>query len=247
VELFINGVSVGSGTQSNRFLFTFKDVAWRPGTLRAVGYDTAARKISEDVRQTAGQPVAIRLTPHSSPRGVRADGAEAAHVDVEVIDAKGQRCPTALNLINFSIDGPAEWRGGIAQGPDNYVLAKSLPVENGVNRVIIRAKPQAGKIVVHATAGGLKAASIQLVSHPVEVTEGLSLEMPDAGLIPYLLRGPTPAALPLMMTRQVAPIASATAGTNGERARLSFDDNETTEWMSDGKLADAWIKYEFAR
>jgi lysophospholipase L1-like esterase len=46
-----------------------------------------------------------------------------APVDVEVINAGGQRCPTALNLIDFSIDGPAEWRGGIAQGPDNYVLA----------------------------------------------------------------------------------------------------------------------------
>ena len=33
----------------------------------------------------------------------------------------------------------------------------------------------------------------------------------------------------------------------GDNARLTFDDNETTEWVSDGKLADGWIKYEFAR
>ena len=49
------------------------------------------------------------------------------------------------------------------------------------------------------------------------------------------------------MTRQLAPIANVSAGTNAEQARLSFDDNETTEWVSDGKLDDAWIKYEFAR
>ena len=32
------------------------------------------------------------------------------------------------------------------------------------------------------------------------------------------------------------------AGAKG----LSFDDNETTEWVSNGRLADSWIKYEFA-
>src|SRR6185369_1904018 len=170
VELFINGVSQGFGEQSNRFLFTFKDVAWQPGTIRAVGYDSGARKISEDSKKTAGEAAAIRLTAHTSPFGLRADGADVALVDVEVVDAKGQRCPTALNLVNFSIDGPAEWRGGIAQGPDNYVLSKSLPVENGVNRVIIRAKPQVGKIVVRATADGLKRATAEILSQPVTVS-----------------------------------------------------------------------------
>ncbi len=246
VELFINGVSHGFGAQSNHFLFTFKDIAWKPGTIRAVGYDSGARKISEDSKRTAGKPAAIRLTPHTSPSGLLATGSDVALVDVEVVDAKGQRCPTALNLINFSIDGPAEWRGGIAQGPDNYVLSKSLPVENGVNRVIIRAKSQAGKIVVRATANGLRSAATEIVSHPVIVDGGLSTQT-DAGLTSYLLRGPTPAARPLVMTRQLAPIASVSAGANSEQARLSFDDNETTEWISDGKLADAWIKYEFAR
>ncbi|HEU4932529.1 MAG TPA: DUF4982 domain-containing protein, partial [Pyrinomonadaceae bacterium] len=247
VELFINGKSQGFGAQSNRFLFTFKDVAWQSGTIRAVGYDSAAHKVSEDSKKTAGEPAAIRLTPHTSPLGLLANGSDVVLVDVEVVDAKGQRCPTALNLINFSIDGPAEWRGGIAQGPDNYVLSKSLPVENGVNRVIIRAKSQAGKIVVRATAEGLKPAATEIVSRPVIVKGGLGLLTPEAGLPSYLSRGPTPAARPLMMTRQPAPIANVSAGTNAAQARLSFDDNETTEWVSDGKLADGWIKYEFAR
>src|SRR6185436_20713723 len=119
------------------------------------GYNAAGRKISADQKRTAGEPAAIRLTPHTGPRGLRADGADVALVDVEVIDAQGRRCPTALNLINFSLGGPAEWRGGIAQGPDNYILAKSLPVENGVNRVIIRSTTQAGTIALRATSGGL--------------------------------------------------------------------------------------------
>ncbi len=247
VELFINGASQGFGTQSSRFLFTFKDVAWQPGTIRAVGYDASGRKLSEAAKQTAGQPAAIRLTPHTGPLGLRASGADVALIDVEVIDDKGRRCPTALNLINFSLAGPAEWRGGIAQGPDNYILAKSLPVENGVNRVIIRALPQAGKIVVRATADGLKSAAVEIGSRPVQVTAGLSLEMPDAGLTSYLLRGPTPAATPLQLSRQPLQIAGVAAGARVEQAGRSFDDDETTEWASDGKLADGWIEYDLAR
>jgi hypothetical protein len=247
VELFINGKSHGFGAQSNRFLFTFKDIDWQPGTITAIGYDAAGHKISEDPKQTAGQPAAIRLTPHTGPLGLSGDGADVALVDVEVIDARGQRCPTALNLINFSLSGPAEWRGGIAQGPDNFILAKSLPVENGVNRIIIRSTTQAGSIALRATSDGLRSAAINLVSNPARVTNGLSLKMPDAGLISYLKRGPTPPATDLRLTRQPARIVNVTAGANTEKAHQSFDDDETTNWVSDGKLADGWIRYEFAQ
>jgi beta-galactosidase len=247
VELFINGKSQGFGAESSRFLFTFKDVSWQPGTIKAVGYDVAGRILSEDSKQTAGDPVAIRLTPHTSPGGLRADGADVALVDVEVVDAKGQRCPTALNLINFSFTGPVEWRGGLAQGPDNYILSRTLPVENGVNRVIIRSTEQNGRILLRATAPGLKAAAIQISSHSMDVVYGLSMNVPDAGLKLNLERGPTPPPTALRLTRQPVQIASATAGAATETANQSFDDNETTEWKSDGKLSNGWIKYEFAR
>ena len=247
VELLINGKSQGFGTQSSRFLFTFKDIAWQPGTIRAIGYDAAGRRTSEDQKQTAGRPFAIRLTTRTGPLGLCADGADVALVDVEVVDAKGRRCPTALNLINFSLSGPAEWRGGIAQGPDNYILAQSLPVENGVNRIIIRSTTQAGTIALHATSDGLRSTAINLVSNPVTATSGLSLNLPDAGLTSYLERGPTPPPLELNPTRQPIRIVNATAGANAEKTNQSIDDNETTEWASDGKKANGWIKYEFAQ
>jgi len=138
VELFINGVSKGFGEQSSRFLFTFKNVEWQPGEIKAIGYDVTGKKTTEDSKRTTGDPFAIRLTVHTAPGGLKADGADIAIVDVEVVDKDGNRCPTALNTINFELSGEAEWRGGLAQGPDNYILAKSLPVEGGVNRVLIR-------------------------------------------------------------------------------------------------------------
>jgi hypothetical protein len=170
-----------------------------------------------------------------------------ALVEVEVIDAEGHRCPTALNLINFSLSGPAEWRGGIAQGPENYILSRSLPVENGVNRVIIRSIGNAGKILLRADTDGLRPASVEIVSRPFKVSDGLSLVMPDAGLRPNLERGPTPAGPSFKISRHPVQIGRATAGANEDQVAKSFDDDETSAWASDGKIANGWIRYEFAQ
>jgi hypothetical protein len=154
VELFINGKSQGFGNQSYRFLYTLPDIAWEAGVLKAVGYDANSKAVCEAEKKTTGKPDGIRLTARTSSEGLLANGADMALITVEVVDAEGNRCPTALNIIDFSLKGPAEWRGGIAQGPGNYILAKSLPVECGVNRVLIRSTAQAGKIILNADLKG---------------------------------------------------------------------------------------------
>jgi len=126
-----------------------------------------------------------------------ANGADLSLIEVEVVDANGNRCPTALNLISFNMTGPAEWRGGIAQGPDNYILSRELPVECGVNRFLVRSTMMPGKISITASANGLQPASLQLESKPFTVQDGLSREMPDENLKPSLLRDPR---LPALLT-----------------------------------------------
>jgi hypothetical protein len=245
-ELFVNGKSLGMGERSNGFLFTFKNVVWQPGTIKAVSYNTVGKPLAQDQIITAGEPAAINLTVMQSPAGFKADGADLALVQFEVVDAKGNRCPTALNMVNFKLDGPAEWRGGLAQGPDNYILAKSLPVENGVNRVIIRSTTQAGKIMLNATADRLKSATVVLNTLPVQVQNGLSVALPADGLKPALKRGPTPEGPSYRQSRKALHIAAATAGANADKVNASYDDNELSDWVNDGKLSTAWVKYTLA-
>ena len=247
VELFLNGQSLGEGRQSSRFLYTFENVEWQPGMLRAVGFDAKGEKLCEAEIQTSGEPAAVRLTVHAAPDGVKADGADVALIEVEVTDDQGRRCPTALNMIDFELSGPAEWRGGIAQGPDNFILSKSLPVECGVNRVLIRSTTKAGKITLTAKSAGLTPASVEMICQPVPVTNGLASEFPADRLPSYLGRGPTPETSSFKATRISVPIARATAGTNTDNVNVSFDDNETTSWSNDNRPATAWVAYEFAR
>jgi hypothetical protein len=247
VELFINGQSKGFGEQSSHFLFTWKEIPFQPGEIMAIGYDASGKNLCETAVKTAGKPAAIKLTPHTGPNGLRADGADMALVDVEVVDAQGNRCPTALNPVRFELDGPAEWRGGIAVGTNNYILSRELPVECGINRVILRSLPQAGKIALRASSEGLKPAAIELVSSPFSTTDGLSLTMPAAGLAARLNRGPTPPGDSVTSTRKTVRIVSATAGANAGRAKEAFDDNESTGWKNDGKRTTAWIQFNLER
>ena len=244
VELLINGRSKGFGERTSHFLFTWKDVPFQPGEIKAVGYDAGGKKACETAIETAGNPVAIKLTPHTGPGGLSADGADMALVDVEVVDANGNRCPTALNLVKFQLAGAAEWRGGIAVGPDNYVLSNELPVECGVNRVILRSLPQAGKIVLKAESAGLKPAQIELVSRPCLETNGLAETFPDSGVTARLNRGPTPAGDSVIPTRTNVRIVSATAGSNADQVGNAFDDDEASSWKSDGKRGTGWIEFK---
>lgn len=242
VALFLNGKPLGDGVQSERFLFTFDHVGWQAGTLRAVGYAADGKPLCETTLVTAGAPVALRLTKRTAPGGLRADGADLALLEVEVVDAAGRRNPVALDMVDFTLDGPAEWRGGIAQGADNFILARRLPVEGGVNRVLVRSTTQAGKIVVHASAAGLAAASLELQSQPVKVSGGLG-QLADSQPS-YLGRGPTPASPSFTVSRRAAEVVGVTAGSNADSAGKSFDDDETTSWASGSGAGQAWIAYE---
>jgi hypothetical protein len=242
-ELFVNGQSKGYGERSNGFLFTFKNIEWQPGCIKAASYDAQNKKLSEAEIVTAGQPVGLRLTTMQAPDGLKADGADVLLAQIEVVDSNGNRCPTALNMIDFEMAGNAEWRGGLAQGPDNYILSKSLPVEGGVNRVIIRSTINPGQIVLSASSEGLKPATIAFKSTPVKVNNGLSLNMPHDGLGSYLKRGPTPAGPSFTPSRLALEITSATAGSNADQVAASYDDNELSDWVNDGKVSTAWIKY----
>jgi len=197
--------------------------------------------------KTAGKPVAVRLKLIQGPKGFKADGADLALVEAEVVDAEGNRSPTALNMLNFDLQGAAVWRGGLAQGPDNYILAKSLPVEGGVNRILVRSTTTAGAVVLKVTADGLKSNTLTFASKPVLATNGLSLEMPASGLPSYLKRGPTPNTPSYTVTRHTLKIIDAIAGSNTDKARLSYDDNELSDWFNDGNLATAWINYNLER
>jgi beta-galactosidase len=131
VELFVNGKSLGFGTSSpgGPYIFCFKDVAFEPGEIKAVLY-SGEKPVATHVLHTAGPAVALRLTPITNPNGgLRADGSDVLLINVEAVDAKGERCPTFQERVDFETKGKGIWRGGYNSGKTNSINNTYLDLE----------------------------------------------------------------------------------------------------------------------
>ena len=270
VELFLNGKSLGKGKQSYRYLFTFENVPFEAGVLEAVSYSLSSlhSPLSSHKIETVGEPYQLKLTAIENPEGTKADGADMVLFQVEVLDKQGRRCPLDDRTVHFSLSGEARWIGGIAtrnnqalQRPDdnrpeglldaaatknvsdNYVGAMSLPVECGVNRVLVRTTPNAGEIQLSAYAEGLKPAYITVESGKLKVESYL----PQLTLKGQMARGETPATPSYTEKARGVKIISAKAGYDTDHASNSFDDNELSEWKNDGKLSTGWVTYKLEK
>ena len=178
VELFVNGKSVGVNSKpESGWIFSFPNVEFAPGSLRAAGRE-GAKVIAEQTLTTAGAAVALKLTPILGPAGLQADAADVALIDVEVIDAKGMRCPTDDARVDFTCTGPAIWRGGYNSGKTDSTNNLYLNTELGINRVAVRSTLSAGPITVTAKREGLKPAQVQILSKPVTINDGVARFMP---------------------------------------------------------------------
>jgi beta-galactosidase len=178
VEFFVNGVSKGKVTQpQNGYTYAFQNVAFTPGTIKAVGYKAGIPIVQQELK-TAGAPAAIKLTSYTAPGGMHADGEDAAFIDFEVVDANGERCPTDDARVDFAITGPGIWRGGYNSGKTNTTNNLFLNDECGINRVHVRSTLTPGKITITATRTGLQSASVTIDSAPVTIDHGLSQWLP---------------------------------------------------------------------
>jgi hypothetical protein len=93
---------------TDKYRLRWLDVPYEPGELKAVAYKDG-QQIGEAVMKTAGAPAAIRLTPDRTK--IAATGDDLCYVLVEAVDADGNLCPLADNLVEFKVDGPAAIAG----------------------------------------------------------------------------------------------------------------------------------------
>jgi beta-galactosidase len=188
VELFVNGKLLGATNKpcdfvdtynqldknvgNTGYIYAFPAVKFEPGKISAVA-TANGNTVAQDEIETAGEAKAIKLTLHTGPGGLQADGSDVAFFDVEVVDAQGRRCPTDEARVDFKLDGPAIWRGGYNSGKTNSVNNLYLDTECGINRVAIRSTLTPGTIILTATRNGLEPATVKVDSKPVNIGGGL--------------------------------------------------------------------------
>ncbi len=160
VELFVNGESQGVRSKTDDCLHTVWRVVYRPGTVEVV-----ARKDGEEVGRkairTAGEPTQVRLKLYQY--GDTAADDALGFVTVEVLDAEGNFCPTADNLINFELKGDNASIVGVDNGnPVSLERFKDTGRKafNGKCLVVLQAE-EPGSVILKATSEGLAYSEIK--------------------------------------------------------------------------------------
>lgn len=142
----------------------FENVPWERGLLTAealVDGEVAARHSVT----TPGEPVALTLVPNwAGAQRWTADGADLLMIHVSVVDEDGTVAPNAEPEIRFCVEGGAFIVG---EGKP-WVCANPAKAEAGMTGVLLRAGKEPGRVVLRASADGLKDAEIELITSPDE-------------------------------------------------------------------------------
>lgn len=237
VRLFLNNIEVGQERISHHFLHTFDNVLYQPGELLAVSYDEKGKELSYQRLHTAGAPIFMSMGVMISDKGMKADGADMAIIQIEVTDRENRRCPFADNIIHFDIEGPIEWVGNEMPVVGSRQAGYDVPLKNGVTRILVRSTGEEGKATVRATSKGVTGSSNHFSVKKRKETQ----------LKGSLYQGETPSSPSYIDTRRTVVIRDIMAGCNNLDARKSIDDSEDTEWKNDGRASTAWITYNFER
>ena len=159
VELFLNGKSLGAKPLNADASSRNWKVPYAPGTLKAVARN-GDKIVATDELRTAGAPAKIVF--NSNRDQLPCDGNEVAFARVLVVDAHGVLVPSATNLITFKISGP-----GVIAAVDSANNASHEPFQAGERHAFqgkcvafVKASAPSGKIVLTASAPGLKSGKV---------------------------------------------------------------------------------------
>lgn len=163
VELFLNGKSLGRREKSHSYdRFTWDDVRYEPGSLKAIAYKNG-QKWAEELVETTGKPAALQVTAEKTE--LKSDGTDLSFIRVAVVDSQGRVVPRSKNHLKFSVTGPAE-----IIATDNGDATSLLPFQlserdayNGLALVILRSQyMKQGKVLLTVESKGLPKQKIAL-------------------------------------------------------------------------------------
>ena len=164
MELFLNGVSVGTKTKyqmDDRYRYSF-DVAYAKGTLMAKGYDADGNVVATDtVKSSDGVPAKLALSSYKPTVNVTGD--DLVFITCDVLDANGVFIPSADTVVTFTCEG------GTVLGTDNGNAACVENMRGNVRSAfsgkclcVCRHDGAVGEMVVRAKAEGVEGASVRV-------------------------------------------------------------------------------------
>ena len=164
VELFLNGSSLGKRSKSDTDkLHLSWNVAYVPGTLVAVG-KKEGRTFSDTVR-TASSPAYIHA--FADRKGILADGKDLCYITIEIKDENGNTVPSADNVVEFKVDGPARFVAADNGNPichERFTSTKRSVFHGKCVCILQSIKGKKGYITVSIKSDGIKDAEVKVLA-----------------------------------------------------------------------------------
>ena len=175
-EIFINGVSQGVRTFAEsdgtvpclgekamkRFRLMWNEVVYQPGKLKVVAYDADGNVAEEKIVHTAGEAVAVKLTPDREV--LTADGEDLCYLNVSLTDKDGNFVPTDNRLVKVKVSGAGSFKA-IANGDPTCLESFQQPqmhLFSGQLTVLVQSSCEPGEIVVEVSGKGVRKATVKL-------------------------------------------------------------------------------------
>ncbi len=150
VRLLLNGELIATRTPdrnsfSDHLLhppFTFENVPWQPGELKAIGF-LDGKPAAQHIRRTPGTAQAIELRLELN-EPIPADGEELFFVYDNIVDENVTLVPSFSDWVEFEVTGAAK-----------LVCPNRIQAEAGIAAALVRVTAQAGRITVKASCENL--------------------------------------------------------------------------------------------
>ncbi len=157
-ELFLNGQSLGKKAYVGEQLVWH--VPYQAGDLKVIAYN-GSQSMAEKSYKTAGKAAGFKVT--SDKQRIKANQKDVIHVEIDIVDAAGNFCPMADNLIQVELSGAA--RILAIDNGDPIELSpyrvKSKKAFRGKCLLMLQATDKTGFIEVNITSPGLKKKTLQ--------------------------------------------------------------------------------------
>lgn len=129
--------------------FTFQNINWEKGDVKAVGFIKGKKTIEQTVK-TPLIATKLKLIADTQDKPLMADGADVIFVHAQITDENGTiMCLDNGTRVHFSISD-----NGKIIGP------ATVKARGGITSILIRANNKAGKIIITASAEKLRAAKL---------------------------------------------------------------------------------------
>ena len=165
VELFLNDKSLGKQDYKGEQLVW--NVPYTAGKLEAKAY-RSGKVAAEQMHQTAGEPQTLQIL--TDKQVIRSNQKDIIHVEINVVDAHGNFCPYASNLIRAEVSGAATLLAMDNGDPVELspYRVKEKKAFRGKCLLILQATDQSGPIHVHLITRDLQPVSVTFEAQQIE-------------------------------------------------------------------------------